>query len=119
MGTAQGLPEPPFGAARLPHGNAEQIEAEQRFSEVRTEKGKAEIQKEVFWSRDILFLKGEGPGSRVDVTFSVKEKGNYEVTAQVAHNRDYGIYTVLLDGKPASRPGQGIRRRSSSLANIS
>ena len=57
LGIAADQPEPPYGAARLPHGNAQQIEVETAISEVRTERGTAEVQKEVFWSKDLLFFK--------------------------------------------------------------
>ncbi|HVT93866.1 MAG TPA: DUF2961 domain-containing protein [Bryobacteraceae bacterium] len=100
QGIAEGLEEPPYGAARLPHGNASQIEVERAIDRVKTENGKAEVQKEVFWSRDLLFFEAKGPGSRIDIPFDVAEDGNYELLAQLAHSPDYGIYTALLDGKP-------------------
>jgi hypothetical protein len=100
QGIAHGLPEPPFGAARLPQGNARQIEVEDLLPQVKTERGKAEVQREVFWSRDLLVFRGEGPGSRIDLPLEVAEDGRYELIAQVAHAPDYGNYTALLDGKP-------------------
>jgi hypothetical protein len=99
-GIARGLEEPPYGSARLPHGNARQIEVEALASEVRAENGKVEVQKEVFWSRDLLFLRAAGPGARVDIPIDVPEDGHYELVAQVAHAPDYGDYRTLLDGKP-------------------
>ena len=100
QGIAEGLEEPPYGPARLPHGNARQIEVEQAIADVKTEGGKAEVQKEVFWSRDLLFFQAKGPGSRIDIPFDVAEDGSYELLAQIAHSPDYGIYSALLDGKP-------------------
>jgi len=97
---ARDLPDVPYGPARLPHGNARQIEVEQSAATVETEGGKAEVQKEVFWSRDLLFFQAKGPGSKMRVPFEVNEAGDYELVAQVAHAPDYGIYEVLLDGKP-------------------
>ena len=70
------------------------------MQDVRAEKGKASVQKEVFWSRDLLFLSAEGPGSRIEIPFDVAQGGRYELLAQVAHSPDYGTYRVLLDGKP-------------------
>jgi hypothetical protein len=99
-GIARGLAEPPYGSARLPHGNARQIEAEALLADVKTERGKAEVQKEVFWSRDLLWFRSEGSGSRLDLPLDVAEDGFYEVVAQVAHAPDYGDYRVLLDGRP-------------------
>ncbi|MBS1856811.1 MAG: DUF2961 domain-containing protein [Acidobacteria bacterium] len=100
-GIAQGLPDPPYGAARLPHGNARQIEVETLLPGVRTEGGKAEVQKEVFWSRDLLFLRAGGPGARISIPLDIERDGYYELVAQIAHAPDYGDYRVLLDGKPA------------------
>jgi hypothetical protein len=97
QGIANGLPEPPYGPARLPHGNARQIEVEDSIADVRTENGKAEVQKDVFWSRDLLFLNATGPGARMRIPFTVGEEGEYEVTAQIAHAPDYGIYNAVLD----------------------
>jgi len=100
VGVAEGLTAAPFGSARLPHGNARQIEVEQALQDVRAEKGKASVQKEVFWSRDLLFLSAQGAGSRIEIPFDVAQGGRYELLAQVAHSPDYGTYRVLLDGKP-------------------
>jgi len=107
QGVAQGLPEVPYGPARLPHGNARQIEVERSLAEVRAEDGRAEVLKEVFWSRDLLSFAAKGPGAKMHVPFQVEEDGDYEVLAQVAHAPDYGIYEVLLDGKPIS-PGASL-----------
>jgi hypothetical protein len=101
-GIARGLPEPPYGAARLPHGNAQQIEVEDLIADVRTENGKAEVQKDVFWSRDLLFLNAAAPGAKIAIPFQVDRDGEYELTAQIAHAPDYGNYEALLDGQPAN-----------------
>lgn len=104
-GIATGLTPPPYGSARLPHGNARQIEVERDAARVTATHGKASVQKEVFWSRDLLFLEAEGPGARIDVPFDVAANGRYELLAQLAHGPDYGIYKVLLDGKPLAASG--------------
>ncbi len=100
QGIAHGLPEPPYGTARLPHGNARQIEAESLAGQAVAAHGKVEVQKEVFWSRDLLLFRAEGPGARLDLPLDVPEDGHYELVAQAAHAPDYGRYDVLLDGKP-------------------
>jgi len=104
-GIARDQPPVPFGTARLPHGNARQIEVEQALADVRTESGKATVQKEVFWSKDLLFFQANGPGARIHVPFDVPEAGRYELVAQLAHSPDYGIYTVALDGRPIGTAG--------------
>jgi hypothetical protein len=98
-GVNQDLPEPPYGSARLPLGNAQQIEVENDLQSVTTEKGQAEVQKEVFWSKDLLFLKAEGEGSKINIPFDAPRDGYYEVIAQIAQAPDYGDYVATLDGK--------------------
>jgi hypothetical protein len=96
----EGLPEPPFGAARLPLGNAEQIAVEDSLQEVTTVKGKASVQREVDWGRDLLFFEAQDAGARIDIPIDVREDGRYEIVARIAQAPDYGDYTALFDGKP-------------------
>ncbi|MFN8061040.1 MAG: DUF2961 domain-containing protein [Vicinamibacterales bacterium] len=98
-GVAADLPEPPYGAARLPHGNATQVEVEQHVADVTVSGGAKAVDKEVFWSKDVLRFDAKGPGSSMTVPFDVPTDGTYELVAQVAHSPDYGVYHVLLDGK--------------------
>lgn len=105
-GIAEDQPEPPYGAARMSQGNAKQIEIEQFLADTRTVGGKAEVQKEVFWGKDLLFFNATGPGSRIDVPVDVEADGRYELVAQVAQSPDYGIYGVLIDGRTAGTSGQ-------------
>jgi len=98
-GVNEDLPEPPYGNDRLPMGNATQIEVENSIGDVTTDKGKASVQKEVFWSKDLLFFEGQGAGARVNVPFDVPDDGRYEVLAEIAEAPDYGDYVATLDGK--------------------
>jgi hypothetical protein len=104
QGIARGLPDVPYGSARLPQGNAHQIEVEDSLPEVVAERGEASLVKELFWSKDVLAFEGEGAGSRIEIPFDVPEDGDYEVYTQVAQGPEYGTYTVLLDGKPPRAP---------------
>ncbi len=104
QGIATGLPPIPYGSARLPQGNAKQIEVENALAEVKAEKGKVSVSKDLFWSKDVLLFEGQGAGARIEVPFDVDEDGDYELSTEVAQASDYGIYTVLLDGKPAVAP---------------
>ncbi len=115
-GVAEGLPVVPFGAARLPHGNARQIEVETLLPDVKTEGGSAEVQKEVFWSRDLLFLNAAAPGARIHIPIDITERGDYELVAQVAHSPDYGTYAALLDGAPIA---SDVRLEHEPGANLS
>lgn len=98
----EGLPEPPYGEARLPLGNAEQIAVEDSLGEVTTLKGKASVQREVDWGRDLLFFEAQEKGARINVPIDVREAGRYEIVGRIAQAPDYGDYTVLLDGKPTN-----------------
>jgi hypothetical protein len=98
-GIAADQPPVPYGSRRLPMGNARQLEVEDTLPNVTVEAGKASVQKDVFWSRDLLFLDAKGIGSKISVPFEVNEDGRYELVAQLAHSPDYGIYTVELDGQ--------------------
>jgi len=103
VGIATDQPEPPYGAARLPQGNAQQIEVEEtalKDPKAKAEKGKVSVSKDLFWSKDVLFLQAEGKGARLDVPFDVGEEGEYELVTEVAQSYDYGTYSTLLDGKP-------------------
>lgn len=96
------LSEPPYGKARLPLGNAEQIAIEDSIADVVAVKGKAAVQREVDWGRDLLFFEAEGKDSRLDVPIQVRQAGRYEIVARIAQAPDYGDYIVLLDGKVAN-----------------
>ncbi len=98
----EGLPEPPYGEARLPLGNAEQIAVEDSVKEVTTIKGSVAVQREVDWGRDLLFFAAQDKGAQVDVPIDVREAGRYEIIARIAQAPDYGDYTALLDGKPTN-----------------
>jgi len=101
-GVNEDLAEPPYGEARLPLGNAQQIAVEDSLFEVTSEKGKASVQREVDWGKDLLFFDAEGTGSRINVPLDIPEKGRYEIVARIAQAPDYGDYYALLDGKPTN-----------------
>jgi hypothetical protein len=98
-GINEELQEPPYGEERLPLGNSLQIAVEDSLADVTAEHGKASVQLEVDWGRDLLFFQAEGLGSRINVPIDVPEKGQYEIVARIAQAPDYGDYYVLLDGK--------------------
>jgi hypothetical protein len=101
-GVNEDIPELPYGQTRLPLGNALQIAVEDSIEAVTTQKGKALVQKEVDWGRDLLFLAAEGAGSRINVPLDVPDAGRYEIVARIAQAPDYGDYIALLDGKSTS-----------------
>jgi hypothetical protein len=103
-GIALDQPPVPYGSARLPQGNALQIEVENSLSEMKAEKGKVSVFPDLFWSKDVVVFEGEGPGAKITMPFDVPEDGDYELYAQMAQGSDYGVYTVLLDGKAPQAP---------------
>ncbi len=109
------LPEPPYGEARLPHGNAQQIEVENAIAETRTEGGTAHVDKDVFWSRDLLSFHADGPGAKIDIPFVAGETGKFEIVAQLAHSPNYGSYRYLIDAKPV---GSGTELEHEPGANM-
>lgn len=114
-GIATDQPPVPYGSARLPQGNALQIEVEAYLPECRTTGGEQTFIPELFWSKDVILFKGEGKGSRIEIPFEVPEDGDYELYTEVAQGADCGIYTVWLDGKGIQisprehEPGADIR----------
>ena len=110
-GIAQDQPAVPYGSARLPQGNALQIEVERAMPEIKAEKGKVSVFPDLFWSKDVVVFEGEGPGSKITMPFDVPEDGDYELYAQMAQGSDYGVYTVLLDGKAPVAPRARARAR--------
>jgi hypothetical protein len=103
-GIAKDQPLVPYGSARLPQGNALQIEVEKSLAECKVEGGKASLSPELFWSKDVILFEAGGKGAKIEVPFDVPDDGDYELYTEVAQSSDYGMYTVLLDGKPAHAP---------------
>jgi hypothetical protein len=96
------LPEPPYGEARLPFGNATQIAIEDSVGDVTAEKGKVSVLRDVDWAKDLLWFQAQGEGSRISVPIDIPEDGKYEIVADIAEGPDYGEYTALFDGQPAN-----------------
>ncbi len=98
-GVAHDQPPVPYGPARLPQGNAIQIEVENSLPQARAEGGKTSVVRDLFWSKDVILFEAEGKGSKLELPFDVPEDGDYEVYTELAQASDYGIYSILLDGK--------------------
>jgi hypothetical protein len=104
-GIATDQPPVPYGTARLPQGNALQIELEEALASGKLEGGKASLVEDLFWGKDVILFDAAGPGSRIEIPFNVPADGDYELIAQVAQASDYGTYEIWLDGKPPAPPG--------------
>ena len=96
---ARDLPAVPYGSARLPQGNASQIEVEDALADIRAEGGNVSLIPDLFWSKDVVLFEAGGKGAKLEVPFDVPADGVYEVYVEVAQASDYGVYTVLLDGE--------------------
>ena len=101
-GVNEGLPEPPFGYARLPLGNATQIVVQDEIKDVTTEKGKAVVQRNVDFGKDLLALEAQGLDSRINIPLNIAEAGRYEVVAEIAKAPNYGDYVALVDNQPTN-----------------
>jgi hypothetical protein len=101
-GVNEELPEPPYGRDRLPFGNATQLTIQNSINDVTAEGGKAIVQKEVDWAKDLLVLLADGPKATINIPIDIPEKGKYEILALIAQAPDYGNYTAWLDGKPTN-----------------
>jgi HEAT repeats len=72
---------------------------EDSLADVKTEGGKATVQREVDWAKDLLFFEAPGQGAKMHVPIDIPEAGRYELVAQIAQAPDYGDYIALLDGQ--------------------
>ena len=72
-----------------------------RIADVTTTKGKASVQREVDWGRDLLFFEAEGR-ARASIFRSTFRKGAVRDRGRIAQAPDYGDYYALLDGKPTN-----------------
>ncbi len=98
-GVNEDLAEPPYGNARLPAGNAQQILVEDAIGEVKATRGRAFVQKNVDWGKDLLSLHAVGAGATMEIPFEVPESGRYELVAEIAKAPNYGNYIALVDGR--------------------
>src|SRR5208337_3636499 len=69
------------------------------IQDVTTEAGKASVQREVDWGKDLLFFQAQGKGARINVPIDIADAGRYELVAEIAEAPDYGDYVALLDGE--------------------
>ncbi len=101
-GVNEELPEPPYGRARLPIGNAQQIAIQHSIKDVTAVNGTASVQQGQDWNKDFVFLAAKGPGARINIPFDVTESGRYELVASIAKAPNYGNYVALVDNKPTN-----------------
>lgn len=101
-GVNEGLSEPPYGEARLPLGNAEQIAVEDSLKDVTVEKGIASVQRGVDWGKDLLFFNAQGKGAKMNIPIDIPESGRYEMVIEIAQAPNYGDYEAFVDGKPTN-----------------
>lgn len=101
-GVNEDLEEPPYGEARLPLGNAEQIAPEDSIKDVTATGGTASVQLEVDWAKNVVAFEAAGKGSRINIPIDVRETGRYEIIVSLAQAPNYGNYIALLDDGPTN-----------------
>jgi hypothetical protein len=101
-GVNEGLPEPPYGEARLPLGNAQVIKLENSLRDTTAEKGRAFVQWHVEGGKSLLSLDAQGLGSRINIPIDVAESGRYELIVETAQAPNYGNYIALVDNQPTN-----------------
>jgi hypothetical protein len=95
----------PYGSARPAAGQREgRSRSRRRSNAARRRRGRRACFRDLFWSKDVVVFEGRGEGARLESPVRVDEAGDYELYTQVAQASNYGIYTVLLDGKPPVAP---------------
>ncbi len=62
------------------------------LGDVKTQKVKTTVQREVDWGKDLLLFEAEGPGPRIDVPIDIANPGRYEILARIAQAPEYGNY---------------------------
>ncbi len=101
-GVNEGLPEPPYGEARLPLGNALEIRVANSIKDVTAEKGRPFVERGVEWGKDLLSLEAQGVGARINIPVDVPDTGRYELIAEIAQAPNYGNYKALVDNQPTN-----------------
>ena len=114
-GIALDQPPVPYGAARLPQGNALQIEVERDMAAIKGEKGKISMFPDLFWSKDVVVFEGEGPGSQVTIPFDVPEDGRLRALRPVRE----GLELRRLHGPSRRQASRSPRFSSTSPAPTS
>jgi hypothetical protein len=98
-GIARDQPEPPYGSARLPMGNAQQIEVENLWQTSRPGREADGSARRVL-VQGPAGVRGSWRRFAHRRAAGCPEDGTYEVIAQMGLSPDYGTYNILLDGKP-------------------
>jgi len=115
-GVASGLPVPPYGARRLPHGNALRIPAEKLAQLAHGQQGTAEFRSNAGQGRGLLWFSPRAAGDELEVPFEIPRDGRFELLLMFACGPAFGRYEVSLDGRAlnaiASRDDSPDRPRS-------
>jgi hypothetical protein len=115
-GIASGLPVPPYGARRLPHGNALRIPAEKLAEHARGQQGTAEFRSSAGQGRGLLWFSPRASGGELEVPFEIPRDGRYELLLMFASGPAFGRFEVSLDGRAltaiASRDDEPERPRT-------
>jgi hypothetical protein len=102
-GKAKRFASVPAGADRIVRGTY--VEGESLIGKAKTEPAKVEEQKIGPASGGAhLFFTPPDKNAWIEIPFEVPEDGRYALKVDLTRSWDYGIYQILLDGKPAGGP---------------
>jgi len=81
------------------------IEGKDLLPAAKTTLGTVALQKGWEWTGEgQLFFDGESQGAALEFTFEVGEESLKRLVLPLTHSYDFGVYRILLDGKPALGP---------------
>lgn len=94
--------------ATLPSATARKLpeidrvhEGKELLKTAKTQGGAASLQAGEPWTGEgQVFFNGEAPGSSIELCFNVEKPEYRRLVLPITHSYDFGIYRVMLDGKP-------------------
>ncbi len=98
------FPPLPPGAERLPFREEILLKGHAAVADAKHSEAPMEIQ-ELGGVTDgkQLFFRPPNDSGWIEVTFEMPKEATTQLTARLVHSHDYGIYQILLDGRPIAR----------------
>src|SRR5262249_19178452 len=97
-------PIPPLKERKLPPIDIV-VEGQELLKTAKSGDGSTSLQAGEPWTgAGQLFFDGAKPGAWVEFRFNVAKEEYRRLVAAITHSYDFGIYRILLDGKPVGEP---------------